>query len=253
MSHDSHIPESRETPAEERRAQPDQTPRISDTNTGVGSGAGYLAKASAYVPQSVTGYFGKSTDAPPDTPGSAAAEPDDETSSTTTDLTELSTKAQAGSLAPSRPGSPISTVSADDPTEENHGEDVDAENARPWIEDDYATTTMPPEPKIHLEPRMYPLAVDSATHGGILLCEDTQAQMDIERAGGILSPAHEGTEVLASNDEDDYSSDDGKEDAQGGKVKRLARRVKGGAKVVSGKIRRDPERVEQGKDMMGER
>ncbi|KAJ7511461.1 hypothetical protein B0H11DRAFT_1955187 [Mycena galericulata] len=274
MSSVPHLPGTSGTSATHEsstpHAQTEHTPR--SRSNGDGKNKGYLPPAGAYIPEGVANYFTKSGDPQPSTPtpSSAASDADDETMSTTTDLTELSTRAQAGSDVPSGPASPASTASFNDlPTEgEAHSPDAsrdaseteadteqEKKNTSPWLEQDYASAAKPSPPEINLEPRTHPLAAGDASHGGVLLCEDAQVQLDQERAEGTLSPAYDnadGAAARATDEEDDYSSDEGKEDAQGGKAKRLARRVKGGAKVISGKIWRDPERVEEGKDLISQ-
>ncbi|KAJ6580060.1 hypothetical protein DFH09DRAFT_1310013 [Mycena vulgaris] len=257
------------------------TPRIPDASvsemnneevqqTGYLSG---LGSASNYIPQGVTNYFGgsaKSTGSDSETrprhSNGAAAEPDDETASTTTDLTELSTTAQAGSLAPSGAASPASAFSVDDQPTDEPKSNVDEESAgakepgvdpspadsSPFLHEDHASARIPSPARINLAPRTHPLADGDAQHGGFLLRESVQAKLDEERAEGVRSPAYNDAGPSApftTRSEDEYSSDEAREDAQGGKVKRLVKRLRGEAKVISGQIRRDPERREEGKNM----
>ncbi|KAJ7084626.1 hypothetical protein B0H15DRAFT_1023758 [Mycena belliarum] len=188
-------------------------------------------------------------------------EPDDETASNHTDFTELSTTAQAGSLAPSPTASPVSAAFSNigldktSPATDDYGEESHPGQAsrRPTADSDGEDRSAPSPPKLNLAPRTHPLGDGDAAHGGILLRESVQAQMDAERAQGVLSPGYEGTGPHAENmqnGEDDYSSDEGR-DVQEGKAKGLVKRLKGEAKVISGKILRNPERVEEGKNLKG--
>lgn len=183
-----------------------------------------------------------------------APDDDDDTRSTTsraTDITEFSTTAQAGSVAPSSPGSPMPVEEMErsagtDDTE--HEENSDAEASPFWIEQEHGSAPKPAPPEINLAPRTHPLAGGEAEHGGVPLREDKQAEMDEERAEGALGPAYNDGVEFKPGEEDNYSSDEAKEEL--GTTKRLAKRVKGGAKVISGRMRSDPERVKEGQDMI---
>ncbi|KAJ7463937.1 hypothetical protein FB451DRAFT_1370377 [Mycena latifolia] len=271
-------PAEPDTPLQHPGTEPEATPRIPDAPTPSTSAPQTryptVGQVSEWVPEGVANYFGgKSGDT--DVTSANGAERDDETASTGTDLTELSTAAQAGSLAPSGPASPRSSASAlsvdaDDgelekreldersPRTRDYGEepaDAEAEadaKRSPFLDEPHADASMPTPPQLNLAPRTHPLAAGDAQHGGVLLREDVQAQMDAERAEGTLSPAYDGVgphAESATREEDDYSSDEGGAEQGEGGVKRLVRKVKGEAKVLSGQIRRDPERVEEGKKM----
>ncbi|KAF7362749.1 hypothetical protein MVEN_00624400 [Mycena venus] len=239
------------------------TPRISTTSATPSEdrSAQSSEKAGDGMPQASRGYFGKLTQPALRRLNSALPDDDDETGSTTTDITEVSTKAQAGSVAPSSPGSPTSSTEGEMDVDKDEddiersagvgvGDDIqetpDADSS-PFLNQDHGSATKPPPPAINLAPRTHPLAGGEAEHGGVPLSEDKQAEMDDERADGELGPAYNSAEAF--KDEDSYSSDEAKEDGTG---KRLMKRVKGGAKVVSGRIRGDRERVKEGQDMMGE-
>ncbi|KAJ7155317.1 hypothetical protein C8R46DRAFT_1356517 [Mycena filopes] len=252
--------------------------------------SGYLAQASAYMPQAVTGWFGGK---PPSTPASrssaAGADDEDETRSTTTDLTELSTIAQAGSdTSSSSPPSPAPTdptpaeapqnmessaagVGVDDDRAEPHNDEeteheegerekADAE-ASPFLHEEHAEAKPGVAPKINLAPRTHPLAGGDAMHGGELLREERQAEMDEERAEGVRAPAYDDAAKTPKGEQEDgegegqgdsYSSDEARDEVNGGKMKSLRKRVRGQAKVISGKIRRDPARVEEGRGLINE-
>ncbi|KAF8214833.1 hypothetical protein K438DRAFT_1749907 [Mycena galopus ATCC 62051] len=180
---------------------------------------------------------------------------DDETRSTTTDTTEGSVAAQAGSAAPSLPRTPAE--STEDEIERSAavgGNDAEeneksAADASPFWNQDYSSATMPGPPKINLAARTHPLAGGSAEHGGVPLCEDAQAELDDERADGTREPAYNEAVEFKPGEEDSYSSDEAGEEE--GRTKRLLKRMKGGAKVISGRIRGDSERVKEGQDIMG--
>ncbi|KAJ7113778.1 hypothetical protein C8R44DRAFT_881366 [Mycena epipterygia] len=260
-----HSPDSATTPQNDLPAQLESTPRIPSASSGGTEGGsdqtGYHAKAEEHVPQGVTSYFKTIKDAESGSPSrrSSRAEPehDDETASTTTDLTELSTAAQAGSLAPSEISSPTSShdelEASSDIASPRDNDDAES-NASPFMHDDYASARMPSPPQINLAARMQPLAGGEAEHGGVRLCEDEQAKLDDERAEGVRSPAYNDTGPSARftpHTEDEYSSDEAKEDVEpGGTTKKLVKRLKGEAKVISGRMKRDPDRVEKGKAMM---
>ncbi|KAJ7099041.1 hypothetical protein C8R43DRAFT_1048684 [Mycena crocata] len=109
---------------------------------------------------------------------------------------------------------------------------------------------MPPPPQINLAARTHPLAGGEAEHRGVLLREEEQAKLDQERAEGARSPAYDDAEPsdsIKTHSEDEYSSDEERETR---KSKGLVKRLKGEAKVISGKIRRDEGRVHEGKEMM---
>ncbi|KAJ7263595.1 hypothetical protein B0H12DRAFT_1217339 [Mycena haematopus] len=187
-------------------------------------------------------YFGKLTKpALQRLNGVAADEDDDETRSTTTDITELSNTAQAGSVTPSSPAeSTEEEIEGSAGAGEEKANQSDADASPFWNQNHSSAEILGP-PKVNLAPRTHPLAGQEAEHGGVLLCEDTQANMDDERATGARAPAYnDAVEFKPSDDsEDNYSSD---EQNEGGVTKRLVRRVKGGAKAISGRIRSDPER-----------
>ncbi|KAJ7113780.1 hypothetical protein C8R44DRAFT_740676 [Mycena epipterygia] len=186
----------------------------------VGRGTGYLAKAGEYVPQGVTSYIKTTKDAESESPNrrSSRAEPeqDDEIASTTTDLTELSTTAQAGSLTSSEIFSPPSSDIA------SAWDNDDAEsNASPFMHDYYTSARIPSPPQINLAPHMQPLAGGEAEHGGVRLCD--------ERAKGVRSPAYNNTGPSARftpYSEDEYPSDGAKEDVEpGGTTKKLVKAI----------------------------
>jgi hypothetical protein len=122
-------------------------------------------------------------------------------------------------------------------------------DASPFWNQEHDSAEMPSPPQINLAPRTHPLGGEGAAHGGVLLSEEVQAEMDEERAEGTRAPAYNEAEEFVLDEEDDYSSDEARED---GKVKKLVKRVKGGAKVIGGRIKRDKESVEKGKDMISE-
>ncbi|KAJ7749710.1 hypothetical protein B0H16DRAFT_1691820 [Mycena metata] len=203
-------------------------------------------------------------DRKPPTPSrhsSTAADEEDETRSTTTDSTELSTRAQAGSEAPSSAPSPApstevepeltsSGVGADDPSDDRDREKSDAD-ASPFLHDDHSSAKKPSPPQINLAPRTHPLAGGEAQHGGFLLREERQAELDDERAQGTREPAYDDAPEFKPNfEQDTYSSDEASDEANGGKMKKLKKRIKGEAKVLSGRIRRDEDKVEEGKKMI---
>ncbi|KAJ6493337.1 hypothetical protein C8R45DRAFT_989495 [Mycena sanguinolenta] len=183
-------------------------------------------------------YFGKLTKPALQRLNGAAVDEDDETGST---ITELSNTAQAGSVAPSSPGSPIAE-STEDERERSDGvdEDKDSEmpdaDASPFWNQNHDSAKMPEPPKINLTARTHPLAGGDAEHGNVPLCEDVQANMDDERAEGTLSPAYNDAVEFKPSEEDPYSSDEAKEEES--TTKRLANRVKERTKVISGQIRR---------------
>ncbi|KAJ7669132.1 hypothetical protein B0H17DRAFT_1086771 [Mycena rosella] len=240
------------TPQNELEIALQSTPRVASAISGVPDAgtpnATYLSRlgnGEDFIPQGVTNYFARGADPdtenPPRHSNGAAAEGDDDTASTTTDLTELSTTAQAGSLAPSGSASPASQLSFDeveskgdmDETSartEDYGEDTGPQKSdlSPFMHEDHSSAQIPPPPHLNLAPRTHPLADGEAQHGGVPLRESVQAKLDEERAEGVRSPAYDGagpsTEFKA-NEEDDYSSDEGR-DAQEGKAKRLVKRLK---------------------------
>ncbi|KAJ7649145.1 hypothetical protein DFH06DRAFT_1209050, partial [Mycena polygramma] len=153
-------------------------------------------------------YFAKPTD--PAMRRVNSADDDDETRSTTTDL---STTAQAGSEAPSSPGSPAPSTEMEDDTMETSaaaGADAhsprkkDSESGRadadadasPFLNQDHGQATKPAPPKIKLAPRTHPLAGGEAHHRGVPLCEEEQAKMDDERHDGARGPAYNGAEAF---------------------------------------------------------
>ena len=73
--------------------------------------------------------------------------------------------------------------------------------------------------------------------------------MDDERVDGVRGPAYKDAEEFKPSEKDNYLSDEAREDSKG---QRLVKHIKGGAKVISGRIRGDRERVKEGEDMMGE-
>ncbi|KAJ6592529.1 hypothetical protein B0H19DRAFT_1365001 [Mycena capillaripes] len=247
--------DSAQTPQHDSEEQLGITPRISSASPASGREDGEGAQSTRAAESAMQGI--ESTFANTRNPAfrrlnSLAAEDDDETASTTTDRTEFSTTAQAGSSVPSSPGSPATptedeiekSAAAGGEAHDGHGgaEQSDAD-ASPFWNQDHASAKKGEPPTLNLAPRTHPLAGEGAEHGGVPLCEDAQAEMDDERADGTRGPAYGG----AVDEEDSYSSDEAMED---GKVKRLVKRVKGGAKVIGGRMRGDKEKVKEGQDMI---
>ncbi|KAJ7034206.1 hypothetical protein C8F04DRAFT_1102649 [Mycena alexandri] len=278
MTELAHTPTNESPPQQSENDISQDTPRISSASPASGSkednaqDIGYLAKAGEYMPQGITTSFFKkppSAENPASPHSSTAADDEDDTGSTTTDLTELSTTAQAGSVAPSSPPSPApstelelesSGVGENDNSEDREKSDADAS---PFLHDDHSSAKKPSPPQINLAPRTHPLAGGEAEHGGFLLREERQAELDDERAQGTREPAYDDAPEFKPNfEEDRYSSDEASDEANGGKMKKLkkritrrtitliVRRVKGEAKLLSGRIRRDEEKVEEGKRMI---
>ncbi|KAJ7800190.1 hypothetical protein B0H14DRAFT_2834543 [Mycena olivaceomarginata] len=258
---DAHMHDTTLTPQNEREFQGASTPRLSNTTSAATSddgpgGAQSRAKGGRASPLTSSGYFGKLTQPALRRLNNAAPDDDDDARSTTsraTDITEFSTTAQAGSVAPSSPGSPMPVEEMErsagtDDTE--HEESSDADASPFWIEQEHGSAPKPAPPEINLAPRTHPLAGGEAEHGGVPLREDKQAEMDEERAEGALGPTYNDAVAFNPSEEDNYSPDEAKEEL--GTTKRLAKRVKGGAKVISGRMRNDPERVKEGQDMIGQ-
>ncbi|KAJ7016549.1 hypothetical protein C8F04DRAFT_1406882 [Mycena alexandri] len=266
MTELAHTPSNESSPQQPQNDSSQDTPRISSASPASGSkednaqDIGYLAKAGEYMPQGITTSFFKkppSAENPAIRHSSTAADDEDDTGSTTTDLTELSTTAQAGSAVPSSPPSlapstelelESSGVGENDNSEDREKSDADAS---PFLHDDHSSAKKPSPPQINLAPRTHPLAGGEAEHGGFLLREERQAELDDERAQGTREPAYDDAPEFKPNfEEDRYSSDEASDEANGGKMKKLKKRIKGEAKLLSGRIRRDEEKVEEGKRMI---
>ncbi|KAJ7214961.1 hypothetical protein GGX14DRAFT_542118 [Mycena pura] len=262
------------TTSNEPAAYPELTPRLAAT----------AASDATQHPRTTEGitasYFGRITDlarsaqranARSGARGRRGAD-DDETGSVMSDFTELSTKAQAGSLAPTPPLSPeseppiyLDPVDGQDHERQGgeadpgiHADDLpdeDDSDLSRFIHVSHADATMPTPPKVCLDPRTHPLGREGAqaqtAYGGVPLSEEALAAMDAEDAAA----AHDNEEwsVPAAAEDDDNMSDEPR-DWEGGEsqASKIKNRVKGGAKLISGRIRRDPERMQDGKELLAE-
>ncbi|KAJ7048200.1 hypothetical protein C8F01DRAFT_1193747 [Mycena amicta] len=166
---------------------------------------------------------------------------DDDRDETGSSTTNLSNRAQAGSVAPSPPFSPME--------EEPHSDsDADADANSSTQAADAQPFTAPPE--IHLQPRKHALGRDGSemprsalgSSSGITQALGTTplsaaalAELDREVDEEYAQEDAE-TRAVAEQEEDQYSSDEMQDDDADSKVKRAARRVKKEIKVVGGKI-----------------
>ncbi|KAF7300319.1 hypothetical protein HMN09_00915200 [Mycena chlorophos] len=182
----------------------------------------------------------------------------DETGSSTTNL---SNRAQAGSVAPSPPYSPMEETPADgdgDAEGEGQGEE------RFFRDGHMDNDTFAPPPEIHLQPRKHPLGREGAHMRDIPGADGTGqvqtvplsaaalAELDREVEAELDGDAGSGERVREfMHEEDDYSSDENL-DPDESKIKRVGRKVKGGMKVVEGKIARDEETVDEGKEILAQ-
>ncbi|KAF7325156.1 hypothetical protein MKEN_00559500 [Mycena kentingensis (nom. inval.)] len=216
------------------------TPTLQDTTMNADHDS-LTPPASAGLPPPAAGkggYFGRTLLQRRMGPG-ASADDRDETGST---VTNLSTRAEAGSLAPTPPFSPM-------------------DESGPFFNAKHDDAPMGEPPEIQLEPRRYPLGRDGAEAilapgasgdapmgggvGAVPLSAAALEQLDREAAeDGDREPRDEMREWM---EEDAYSSD---ENAPGADTK--AKRVKAKMKVLGGKVTANPGLVEEGKKALGQ-
>ncbi|KAJ6626701.1 hypothetical protein B0H10DRAFT_1998172 [Mycena sp. CBHHK59/15] len=237
-------------PGQDGSASPAGTPPASESKSTTNS-------AKDHLPKSVVSHF-SGVPAPPDT-GSLRASRFSlvHRDSTDSGVTNLSTQAQAGSLVSSGSASPALTPSTSDSSESEFSQSDSRSDLGPFRVDAYDGAELSTPPQLKLEPRTYPLAAGSATHGGVALCEEEQRKLDTERAEGVRSPAYDQIPATPHSEvnTNEYADnlDDSNPDESG--LKKAGRCVMahlhGEAKVLSGRMMRDSDKVEEGKKIMG--
>ncbi|KAK7057987.1 hypothetical protein R3P38DRAFT_2843947 [Favolaschia claudopus] len=206
------------------------TPRISSPS----SFSFQQDRDEARTPPAISGYSGRLTQ--PALRRLNEVMDDDDARSVKTDITDVSVIAQAGTSAP---GSPAFSADGDMDVEmDDDGDNAqEASDASQFWDQDHDSATIPDPPSVHIEPRTHPLSRGDSTEGGVPSFEDSEEEMDEDRADA---------ELEAMDDRGDFSDDD----AEGAK-KPFMKRVKGRAKIVGGKVTGNSERVNEGEEILG--
>ncbi|KAF7291401.1 hypothetical protein MIND_01284700 [Mycena indigotica] len=177
----------------------------------------------------------------------------DETASTTTNV---SNRAVAGSVAPSPPYSPM------EESPSTSAQTADAHRTpKPNVPDmfhdtSHADAEIAAPPQIHLEPRTHPLGRDGAQVevGGVSTL--TAARETVPLSEAALRELDREVEEEGSEDGEDerlreYLEGEAAGNRDGGEPgNRVTRKIKGGVKVLAGKMKNDEDVEKQGKTLL---